>query len=371
MCKLPQGIECPLITPSRCQRSKHFNVPAELPRRSKKIVKRGYLTLNKLILGYSFSRLSQHNGSATWIGYLDGPRSDFDIPTSSAPQSLADAPAPFPAKVPSQIGLKIKGSGIVAPGDQKQQINLMRQEAATVKIAGHDLAIGVSQVKPVFLQNASNNGFYLTLAGILSEAPQVNIVDFLKFARKANLKMRLLLVRKLVDVVRTMHARGVVHLNLTPDCVYVDRDGNLKLTDFEHAQTLQGYVAQPLAGNLSYVPPEHIYVGRVTDPRKQDEWAVAVMAFCLLFQRLPWQKADISNNWFQLYCLNNLEFWRTNFRGDISVSNVNTLRNIFNAALSPVPSRKISLLASKNFGKPLSSQEDSILRQFIKINLVN
>lgn len=299
------------------------------------------------VLKYNFSQVSHKNGFVTWVAPV--PNSGNRVGQS-----------------PQQLCLKMISPEISNSGELCNQLKSMRQEAAILKLAGTDLTIGIRRIRRLYLKNLTRDGYFLTSAGVLSETPQVNILDFLQVARKMSIKKKLLLIRKLVDIVKTLHQRGVAHLNLTPESIFVDQEGNLKLADFGLAQSLQSYQPQLLLGNSSYVPPEHLNAGEVINPKGQDEWAVAVMAFSLLFYRLPWRLASPSNHLYSMYCSNNFEFWKRSYWGDISVPDFSYLRVVFNSALSPVSSRRVNLFRTKDFGKPLAAEEDAALRAFVK-----
>ncbi|MCC8066367.1 MAG: protein kinase [Clostridiales bacterium] len=44
------------------------------------------------------------------------------------------------------------------------------------------------------------------------------------------------IMRKLMDLVEQIHARGITHHNLAPDNIYLESDGNLRLLDFGNAK---------------------------------------------------------------------------------------------------------------------------------------
>lgn len=47
---------------------------------------------------------------------------------------------------------------------------------------------------------------------------------------------RLALFRRIVDIIGTLHERGIVHLNLAPENIYMDDDGKLTIIDFGAAK---------------------------------------------------------------------------------------------------------------------------------------
>lgn len=91
---------------------------------------------------------------------------------------------------------------------------------------------------------------------------------------------------------QTAHARGVLHLDIKPDNILVDREGQVKVTDFGLA-TLADASGRGSAGGgtIGYMPLEQM--------RKQeldvrcDEWALASVAYEMLAGENPFLAADL------------------------------------------------------------------------------
>lgn len=77
------------------------------------------------------------------------------------------------------------------------------------------------------------------------------------------------------------HDNGVLHLDMKPDNVLIDRDGRVKVVDFGMAElsSLSGH-GPAWGGTLGYMPLEQLEGTRVSE--RTDEWALAVLAYeCL------------------------------------------------------------------------------------------
>jgi serine/threonine protein kinase len=87
-----------------------------------------------------------------------------------------------------------------------------------------------------------------------------------------------------------LHARGVIHRDITPDNVRLARDGTPKLLDFGIARDGSGpglTRAGHLVGTLPYMAPEQLEGGPAS-PRS-DVWALGVLLHELLTGRLPFR----------------------------------------------------------------------------------
>jgi serine/threonine-protein kinase len=76
------------------------------------------------------------------------------------------------------------------------------------------------------------------------------------------------------------HAAGVIHCDLKPANVIVDREGTAKLTDFGIARAARDQGEQELLGTARYIAPERVEGGPVT-PRT-DVYGLGLLAYELL-----------------------------------------------------------------------------------------
>lgn len=94
--------------------------------------------------------------------------------------------------------------------------------------------------------------------------------------------------RQLADALVHMHGRGVVHCDIKPDNILVDRSGNVHLTDFGVSRLthdLTNWAHDIGHGSLYFASPEML--DGVNDEAASDMWAVGVTLFAMLFGCLP------------------------------------------------------------------------------------
>jgi len=92
--------------------------------------------------------------------------------------------------------------------------------------------------------------------------------------------------RQLCAAVEHFHSHDLVHLDIKPENVLVDEEGNAKLCDFGFASTLSSCVDWQSVGSRYYTAPETTGRG-VNDPCKVDIWSLGVVLHFLLTARHP------------------------------------------------------------------------------------
>ena len=58
------------------------------------------------------------------------------------------------------------------------------------------------------------------------------------------------------QAVQAWHAAGYVHLDIKPDNVGIDKDGNVRLLDADHSRRIEEASKHPFAGTRYYAAPE-------------------------------------------------------------------------------------------------------------------
>lgn len=109
------------------------------------------------------------------------------------------------------------------------------------------------------------------------------------------------LMQRICEGVAYAHARKIVHCDLKPRNIMVDKSGTPKILDFGVAQiidadarmALLNTADSPFGGTKKYMSPEHTY----GDPRKldfcSDVYSLGVMLYELLVDRPPYELNDL------------------------------------------------------------------------------
>ena len=96
--------------------------------------------------------------------------------------------------------------------------------------------------------------------------------------------------------VQYMHARGIVHRDLSLENVMLDANDCVKVIDFGLMKQVTLPAGGPLNGQRvgkgGYMPPEVYKANRLADARSVDVWCIGVMLFIMLFGVPPYRTAD-------------------------------------------------------------------------------
>jgi serine/threonine-protein kinase len=91
------------------------------------------------------------------------------------------------------------------------------------------------------------------------------------------------LIRQVAAALDAAHAAGVIHCDVKPANVIVDREGVAKLTDFGIARAARDRDEQELLGTARYIAPERVEGGPVT--ARTDVYGLGLLAYELLTGR--------------------------------------------------------------------------------------
>ena len=95
---------------------------------------------------------------------------------------------------------------------------------------------------------------------------------------------------QLLDAISCCHRNGIVHLDIKLENILLDKDWNVKVSDFGLA--LNGYIQNIKHGTPMYYPPEFFTPIHTYDGRKVDIFSAGIVLFILLMGYQPWTRLD-------------------------------------------------------------------------------
>ena len=95
-------------------------------------------------------------------------------------------------------------------------------------------------------------------------------------------------IRQICDAVQFCHSRGIVHLDIKPANILLDRYGRPQLADFGLSRICEpGSICEDRKGSLVFMAPE-VLAGSKFDPFKADVWSTGITLFALATGDVPW-----------------------------------------------------------------------------------
>lgn len=92
---------------------------------------------------------------------------------------------------------------------------------------------------------------------------------------------------QLISAVDFCHKKGIVHRDLKAENVLLDKDMNIKLTDFGFSNTFEeGVPLSTWCGSPPYAAPE-VFLGYKYDGPKSDIWSLGVVLYTMVCGALP------------------------------------------------------------------------------------
>jgi len=135
----------------------------------------------------------------------------------------------------------------------------------------------------------TNESYYLILEYI-SGGDLYDLVTSSDFS-KLQINDKKKIFNQIAGAVRYLHENKISHADLKLENVLIDKDKNIKLTDFNLAYEFkEGEKNKLSCGSLEYAAPE-IILGKLHYPCPSDIWALGVILYILQYGEFPFQQS--------------------------------------------------------------------------------
>jgi serine/threonine protein kinase/Tfp pilus assembly protein PilF len=183
----------------------------------------------------------------------------------------------FDKQLELEVALKLLKPEIAADkktiGRFKNELKLARQITHKNVCRMHDL-------------HEEGKTLYITMEYVRGE----DLKSLIRRTEKLTVGKAVSIARQIAEGLAEAHKLGVIHRDLKPHNIMIDRDGNAKIMDFGIARTLAGAgtTAQGvIIGTPEYMSPEQVE-GKAADQRS-DIYALGIIIYEMLTGRVPFE----------------------------------------------------------------------------------
>lgn len=171
-------------------------------------------------------------------------------------------------------------------------------------------------------------------------------VDFLNYIKhdKPKFEDEIFYFKQLLDGIDYMHNIGIAHMDIKLENIMIDTNNKqIKIIDFGESRVFHDSLhissiipEKGLHGSLPYIAPEE-FENKEYNPEKVDVWSCGIILYAIIYNSIPWYKADISDLLFKkfLLCCNVNKF-------DICLPET-TFRNMLIKMLNPNPDNRSNI----------------------------
>jgi WD40 repeat protein/predicted Ser/Thr protein kinase len=184
------------------------------------------------------------------------------------------------------VALKMIRPGLASPA-------LLRRFAREAHVLGRLHHPGIAQV---FAAGVTDDGRPYFAMEFVRGVP----LDVYVRSHSLNSAARLDLVARVCDAVQHAHEQSVIHRDLKPANILVNESGQPKILDFGVAratdadlQTTLGTEVGQVIGTLAYMSPEQVAGDPAGMDARSDVYALGVVLFQILSQRLPYPLQEL------------------------------------------------------------------------------
>ena len=179
------------------------------------------------------------------------------------------------------VAIKMLSHSLVYESDFVQRF---QQEARLIADLNHDHILQVFDAESA----------YATFFIVMEKLKGIDLVDLIQKHGKLTPEQTRDILLQVAKALDYAHNKGVVHRDIKPANIFVEENGNVKLTDFGIASSpglAQDNEVDPgIHGTPGFLAPE-VIMGHVSDGRV-DIYALGVVAYAMLTGHLPFSGSD-------------------------------------------------------------------------------
>ena len=146
----------------------------------------------------------------------------------------------------------------------------------------------------------------------------------------------------LLDALSYMHSKGISHRDIKPENILLDKDFNLKVTDFGFSTYLSRGELHTRLGTEGYMAPE--IRSKNYDGKDIDLFAAGIILFILYAGSPPFEKAVNTDPYYKVFSNKNYTvFWNAHSKRKPEGFFSNEFKDLINKMLLPKPEERYTM----------------------------
>ena len=191
------------------------------------------------------------------------------------------------------VAVKVLAPGVsLQDSEAEQYFDRFVHEARTAARIIHQNLVHVSDI------NESHGVYYLVMEYVDGESAEARLLRRGPLPEPEAIKICI----EAANGLAVAHNRGIIHRDVKPENILIDRQGNVKVVDLGLAKSTgvtelsdatkrQLTVGNQIVGTPKFMAPEQTRAGGVVGPQA-DCWSLGVTLYRLLTQSFPWPSDD-------------------------------------------------------------------------------
>mmetsp|Transcript_29047 Transcript_29047/g.25689 ORF Transcript_29047/g.25689 Transcript_29047/m.25689 type:complete len:305 (+) Transcript_29047:3-917(+) len=240
-----------------------------------------------------------------------------------------------------EVALKIMRKKSISPAFDE----LVKNEITIMKELSHQNIIKVLDYSEEALytlpDGRSMNVYYIAL----ELAENGEIFDFIADTGRFSEELANYFFHQMIEAIEFMHQKDISHRDIKPENILLDKNYNIKLTDFGFAECKE--TSSIRKGTTSYMAPEMHHKDKF-ETKPLDIFALGIVLFIMIKGCPPCTSAKYTDQHYKLFMTSPEKFWNAHFRKFKSDFPSSSLIEMLSKMLSPDPEIRISLEEIKN-----------------------
>jgi serine/threonine protein kinase len=127
----------------------------------------------------------------------------------------------------------------------------------------------------------------------LIRRPSMDLFECIEEHDKLSEKDAIYVFKQIVEAVKYLHERGIIHRDIKDENIVIDQDMHVKLIDFGSAsiEDVHKPFLDKFQGTVQYCPPE-VLRGEKYKGRPADMWSLGILLYTILCGEIPFSSSE-------------------------------------------------------------------------------